>query len=68
MLLGYKPSVGKTTAGSPVQFEGTRTVGDLGSIQTQGLGSGGGVLELDKAVAGISMTRLATASQVWVGE
>ena len=58
MLLGYKPSVGKTAAGGPVQFERAGAVGDLGSVQAQGLGSGGGVLELDKAVTGITATRL----------
>lgn len=60
-MLGYKPSVGKTTSGSPVELEGTSAVRDGGSVEVQSLSSGGRGLELDEAVSGVTV---ATVSKV----
>jgi hypothetical protein len=59
VLLGHKPSVGKSTSGGPVQLERSGAVGNLGSVEIQGLGGSSGVLEFHKAIASVSTWMLA---------
>lgn len=51
----YAPTVNQTTAGSPVQLEGTVAVGNRGAVQVKGLLSGLRGGKLNEAVAGVAV-------------
>lgn len=51
----HVPSVGETATGSPVELERTSAVRDLSAVEGQSLGSGSWVLELNEAVASVTI-------------
>lgn len=54
----YAPTVNQTTAGSPVQLEGTVAVGNRSAVQVKGLLSGLGGGKLNEAVTGVTVGQI----------
>lgn len=55
-MVGFSPAVSEAATGSPVQLENPVGVGHGGTVQREGLGSGGGGREINEAVSSIAPT------------